>query len=274
MRTDVAVRPHRRLRWSRIALGLVCAPIFLFLMLPLMVVFPLSVSSAPYLQFPPPGFSLRWYESYFGDPVWIDATIRSLMIAATTTLGSLLVGMPLAFSLVRGRYLGRMLLDRLAIAPMIVPTIIISVAVYGIFAKLRLIGAWYGIALAHTILALPFVVIVLGAGLRGLDESLEQAALGLGASRWQAVRHVTLPEIRPSIVTAAVLAFITSFDELVVAMFLAGSQMTLPKKMFDNIRMEIDPTIAAVSVLQILVITAGLLTAQRFGRGATALDVD
>jgi putative spermidine/putrescine transport system permease protein len=182
--------------------------------------------------------------------------------------------MPLAFSLVRGRYPGRMLLDRLAIAPMIVPTIIISVAVYGIFAKLRLIGAWYGIALAHTILALPFVVIVLGAGLRGLDETLEQAALGLGASRWQAVLRVTLPEIRPSIVTAAVLAFITSFDELVVAMFLAGSQMTLPKKMFDNIRMEIDPTIAAVSVLQILVITAGLLIAQRFGRGAAALDVD
>jgi putative spermidine/putrescine transport system permease protein len=274
MSTDVVPRRRRRLRWSRIALGLMCAPIFLFLVLPLVVVFPLSLSSAPYLQFPPPGFSLRWYQSYFGDPVWIDATIRSLVIAATTTLGSLLVGMPLAFSLVRGRYPGRMLLDRLAIAPMIVPTIIISVAVYGIFAKLRLIGAWYGIALAHTILALPFVVIVLGAGLRGLDETLEQAALGLGASRWQAVRHITLPEIRPSIVTAAVLAFITSFDELVVAMFLAGSQMTLPKKMFDNIRMEIDPTIAAVSVLQILVITAGLLIAQRFGRGAAALDVD
>jgi putative spermidine/putrescine transport system permease protein len=274
MSRNVAPRRHSRLRWSRIALGFVCAPIFLFLMLPLVVVFPLSLSSAPYLQFPPPGFSLRWYASYFGDPVWIDATIRSLVIAATTTLGSLLVGMPLAFSLVRGRFLGRVLLDRLAIAPMIVPAIIISVAVYGIFAKLRLIGAWYGIALAHTILALPFVVIVLGAGLRGLDESLEQAALGLGASRWQAVRRVTLPEIRPSIVTAAVLAFITSFDELVVAMFLAGSQMTLPKKMFDNIRMEIDPTIAAVSVLQILVITAGLLIAQRFGRGAAALDVD
>jgi putative spermidine/putrescine transport system permease protein len=108
---------------------------------------------------------------------------------------------------------------------------------------------------------------------RGLDESLEQAALGLGASRWQAIRRVTLPEIRPSIVTAAVLAFITSFDELVVAMFLAGPQMTLPKKMFDNIRMEIDPTIAAVSVLQILIITAALVIAQRFGRGATAVGV-
>jgi putative spermidine/putrescine transport system permease protein len=274
MSTDAKLRRHRRPRWSRVALGLVCAPIFFFLMLPLVVVFPLSVSSAPYLQFPPPGFSLRWYQSYFSDPVWIDATIRSIVIAVTATLSSLLVGMPLAFSLVRGRYFGRLLLDRLAIAPMIVPTIVISVAIYGIFSNLRLIGAWYGIALAHTILALPFVIIILTAGLRGLDESLEQAALGLGASRWQAIQRVTLPEIRPSIVTAAVLAFITSFDELVVAMFLAGSQMTLPKKMFDNIRMEIDPTITAVSVLQILVITTALLLSQRFGRGATVIEVD
>ena len=181
---------------------------------------------------------------------------------------SLLVGTPLAFSLVRGRYPGRALLDRLAAAPMIVPAIVFSVAVYGLFAKLKLIGAWYGIALAHTVLALPFVVIVIGAGLRGFDEALEAAALGLGASRWQAVRRVTLPQIRPSLVSAALLAFVTSFDELVVAMFLAGSEMTLPKKMFDNIRMEIDPTIAAVSVLQIALIVLAVLIAQRFGRGA------
>src|SRR5437660_12905771 len=133
MSTDAKLRRHRRPRWSRVALGLVCAPIFFFLMLPLVVVFPLSVSSASYLQFPPPGFSLRWYQSYFSDPVWIDATIRSIVIAVTATLSSLLVGMPLAFSLVRGRYFGRLLLDRLAIAPMIVPTIVISVAIYGIF---------------------------------------------------------------------------------------------------------------------------------------------
>jgi len=274
MSTRAASSRQLRARLRRLALGLVCTPIFVFLMLPLVVVFPLSLSSAPYLQFPPPGLSWRWYQSYFGDPVWIDATVRSLVIGTTTTLATLAVGMPLAFSLVRGRYWGRKLLDRLAIAPLIVPTIIISVAIYGLFAKLKLIGAWYGIALAHTILALPFVIIILGASLRGLDENLEQAALGLGASRWQVILRITLPEIRPSIVTAAVLAFITSFDELVVAMFLAGPQMTLPKKMFDNIRMEIDPTIAAVSVLQILIITAALMIAQRFGRGATPMDIN
>jgi len=260
--------PRRRPRPGRIVLGAAAALIFAFLILPLVVVFPLSVSSAPYLEFPPPGLSWRWYENYFGDPVWIDATLRSLKIATSAMLLSLLVGTPLAFSLVRGRYPGRALLDRLAAAPMIVPAIVFSVAVYGLFAKLKLIGAWYGIALAHTVLALPLVVIVIGAGLRGFDEALEAAALGLGASRWQAVRRVTLPQIRPSLVSAALLAFVTSFDELVVAMFLAGSEMTLPKKMFDNIRMEIDPTIAAVSVLQIVLIVLAVLIAQRFGRGA------
>jgi putative spermidine/putrescine transport system permease protein len=113
---------RRRGRLRRLALVFVCAPIFLFLMLPLVVVFPLSLSSAPYLQFPPPGLSLRWYQSYFGDPVWIGATVRSLVIGATTTLAALAVGVPLAFSLVRGRYWGRTLLDRLAVAPMIVPS--------------------------------------------------------------------------------------------------------------------------------------------------------
>jgi putative spermidine/putrescine transport system permease protein len=254
-------------------LRLVVGVVFAFLLIPLAIVFPLSVSAAPYLEFPPPGFSWQWYEHYFFDPVWIDATIRSLQIATAAMLLSLAVGLPLAFSLVRGRYPGRALIDRLMATPMIVPAIVISVADYGLFAKLKLIGAWYGLAMAHTVLALPFVVIVLTAGLRGLDPALEQAAIGLGASRLTAVRRVTLPQIAPSLVSAMVLAFIVSFDELVVAMFLAGTQMTLPKKMFDNIRMEIDPTIAAVSVLQILLIAVALAIAARLGRGTETLAV-
>jgi putative spermidine/putrescine transport system permease protein len=154
-----------------------------------------------------------------------------------------------------------------ALAPIIVPTIILSVALYGVFAKLKLIGAWYGLVVAHTVLALPFVVLVMTAGLRDFDRSLEQAAAGLGASRWRTLTRVTLPLLRPSLVSAGLLAFISSFDEVVVALFLAGANMTLPKKMFDNILMEIDPTIASVSVIQILLVTIVMVLIARFGRG-------
>ncbi len=257
---------------SRWALRLFCALVFLFLLVPLLIVFPLSFSSAPFLQFPPPGFSWQWYQRYLHDPVWLDATWRSLEIGAATVVLSLLLGLPLTVGLVRGRFLGRGLLDRLMATPMIVPTVVTSIAIYGLFSRWQLVGTWWGLAVAHTLLALPFVVIVCGAGLRGLDLSLEQAARGLGAREWSVLRRVILPQMGPSLVSAAVLAFITSFDEVVVAMFLAGSRMTLPKKMFDNIRMEIDPTIAAVSVLQILLIGAALavVTALNRGRGGLA----
>jgi putative spermidine/putrescine transport system permease protein len=257
----------RRVALSRRVLVLAGAAIYLFLMLPLLVVFPISLSSAPYMQFPPPGLSWQWYERFLDDPQWIEATWRSLYIGAATALLALALGVPLAFSLVRGTFRGRTLLDRLALAPIIVPTIILSVAVYGLFAKLKLIGAWYGLVVAHTVLALPFVVLVMSAGLRDFDHRLEEAAEGLGASRWRTLSRITLPLLRPSLVSAGLLAFISSFDELVVALFLAGPNMTLPKKMFDNILMEIDPTIAAVSVMQILLVSLVMVLIGRFGRG-------
>ena len=247
-----------------------CAVIYLFLMLPLLVVFPMSLSSAPYLQFPPPGFSWQWYERYLNDPQWIDATVRSLQIGAATATLALALGVPLSFGLVRGKFPGRQMLDRLTMAPIIVPTIIFAVAIYGVFAKLKLIGEWYGLVLAHTVLALPFVVLVMVAGLRDFDRSIEQAAEGLGASRWRILWRVTLPLLRPSLISAGLLAFINSFDEVVVALFLSGARMTLPKKMFDNILMEIDPTIAAVSVMQILLVSIVLFLIGRFGRGLGA----
>ena len=189
-----------------------CGLIYFFLMLPLLVVFPISLSSAPYMQFPPPGLSWQWYERYLDDPQWIDATWRSLYIGSATAVFALALGVPLAFALVRGKFFGRILIDRLALAPVIVPTIILSVAVYGLFAKLKLIGTWYGLVIAHTVLALPFVVLVIGAGLRDFDRSLEQAAEGLGASRWRTLARITLPLLRPSLVSAGLLAFISSFD--------------------------------------------------------------
>ncbi len=247
-----------------------CVAIYFFLMLPLLVVFPISLSSAPYMQFPPPGYSWQWYGRYFADPQWIDATIRSLQIGLATSVLALALGVPLSFALVRGKFPARWLLDRLTMAPIVVPTIVFSVAIYGLFAKMKLIGEWYGLALAHTVLALPFVVLVMIAGLRDFDRALEQAAEGLGASRLRTLRRITLPILRPSLISAGLLAFISSFDEVVVALFLAGARMTLPKKMFDNILMEIDPTIAAVSVMQILLVAIVLFLIGRFGRGLSA----
>lgn len=262
------------MRRGRLLLSVVAGLVFAFMMLPLLVVFPISVSSASYLQFPPPGFSWQWYQRYFEDPVWIEATIRSVKVALLCTAIAMALGVPLSFALVRSRLRFMRVADRVVAAPIIVPTIVISIAIYSLFSKLQLIGAWYGIAIAHAILVLPFVVILVSAGLRTFDEAQEQAAMGLGASWPMAVWRVTLPQLRPSLVSAGFLAFVGSFDELVVAMFLSGAQMTLPKKMFDNIMLEIDPTIAAVSVLQILLACVCLAGAALFGRGVLPAGAD
>lgn len=252
----------------RVGLNLWCGLVFFFLMAPLVVVFPLSFSSSPYLQFPPPGWSLRWYVAYIDSSVWIDATLRSLKIGVCTTVLATVLGTMLAFGLVRGRFVGKGLVNQLSLTPLIVPTIIYSIAAYSLFAQMKLIGDWRAIVLGHTVHAIPYVVIVVGAALRTYDESYELAAMSLGAGRLKAIWRVTLPQIRPALVSGMFLAFISSFDELVVAMFLGGSNMTLPKKMFDNILNEIDPTIAAVSVLQVTLVTILLIVVSRFGAGA------
>lgn len=254
--------PHRRLVHAAAAL------VFAFLVLPLIVVLPTSFTSAEQLSFPPPGFSLRWYRAYLADPAWIEATLRSLGIAAVTTGLATVLGTMLAFSILRGRYPGRGVVSQIATAPLAVPTIVYSVAVYGLFAGLKLVGDWHGVALAHTVHALPFVVLIVGAALRTVDPAQELAAMGLGASRTGAVLRVTLPQIRPALISAAFLAFVSSFDELVIALFLGGVNKTLPMKMFENIQMEIEPTVAAVSMIQIALAAVALAAASRFGRAA------
>ena len=264
--------PGARATPGRIAVRVLAAAVLLFLVLPLAIVFPISFSSSSSLQFPPPGWSLRWYAAYLDDPIWIEATLRSLWIAVVTMGLATPLGLMLAFALVRGNFPGRALANQIATAPLVVPTIIHAVAIYGLFAWLKLIGNWQGVVLGHVVHALPLVVLVVGAALRTVDANLELAALGLGASRWTAIRRVTLPQIRPAIVSASFLSFITSFDELVIAMFLGGSNWTLPKKMFDNIQLEIEPTVAAVSVLQIVLVAIVLALAARFGSGAAPVS--
>lgn len=260
-----AIEPGRAaLRWVLWGFaGLVC----LFLMAPILVVFPLSFSSSPYLEFPPPGLSLQWYKNYVNDLAWMQATVTTLKVAVGTTFLATFLGTLLSFSLVRGRYPGKGIVNAITAAPIIVPNMVIAVAVYGVFARFQLIGEWYGVVLGHTIYAIPFVVLVISPSLRTFDEAQELAAMGMGAGRARAIWLVTLPQIKPALISAAFLAFITSFDELVIALFLSGSNATLPKKMFESIIFEIDPTIAAISVLQIVLVAIVITIASRFGAG-------
>lgn len=231
---------------------LLCLMIFVFLLLPIFIIIPISFSSAKYLQFPPQGFSLQWYHEYFSDRVWISATLLSLRVAAITMVLATILGTMASLALVRGRFRGKGLIHAFLLSPMIIPVIIIAISVYLFFSKLRLIGTGLGLVLAHTILALPFVVVNVSATLKGFDETLERAAMSLGANRFQALMKITFPLIRPGIISGALFAFVTSFDEVVIAIFISGAYaVTLPKQMWDGIRISINPTIAAVSSLLI-----------------------
>lgn len=264
---------RRRGGRARLALRVYVAAVCVFLMAPLFIVFPLSLSAASYLQFPPPGLSLQWFAKFFGSESWMAATVRSVEIASATALLALALGVPFAFHLARTRRrLVAAALDRLALLPLVVPTIVTAVALYGVFAPLRLIGTWYALVLAHTVIALPFVTVVVAAALGNFDMTLEQAAQGLGAGRAGAVFHVTLPQIRASLIAGGFFAFMASFDDLVIALFLSGSNMTLPRKTFEDIMYAIDPTIAAVSVLQILFVAAAGLVWYAVRRAARAHD--
>jgi putative spermidine/putrescine transport system permease protein len=242
--------------------------VLLYLILPIFVVVPLSFSSSPHLQFPPPGFSMRWYAGYFGNPAWLNPTLLSIEVAVACTVLSTTLGTFAAYGLVRGRLRASGLLTGLLISPMIVPAIVLGVALYSRFAAWGMIGSFLSLTISHAIGALPYVVIIVSATLAGFDASLERASLTLGAGPARTFAKITVPLIKAGIISAALLAFIHSFDELVISMFVAGARVqTLPLKMWENIRAEIDPTIAAVSCLLILlpVVLLGLnWSAQRW----------
>ena len=249
---------------ARIAGGVLVGAVLLFLVLPIAVVVLLSLSSASYLRFPPPGLSLRWYGAYLGSNEWLGSTLLSLMVAAAVVVLATGLGTLAAFGLQRLSPRWRVAAGGLILSPLIVPTVVVAIGVYYAYARYGLIGSPVALVLAHTCLAVPFVVTSVSASLQGFDRRLERAALSLGASRWGTVRQVTLPIILPGVVVGALFAFITSFDELVVALFLSGSSaVTLPRRMWDDIRFAIDPTIAAVSTVTIAVTV--LLLAGSYG---------
>jgi ABC-type spermidine/putrescine transport system permease subunit II len=228
----------------------------------------MSFSPKRILEFPPEGFSFKWYASYFTNAQWIGATLRSFRVALGVSFLSTVLGVLAAFGLIRGRYRGKGLLMAFILSPLIVPVIIKAVSVYYFFNKLHLVGTELGLVLAHTASGIPYNVIIIASTLVNLDETLEKASMNLGANRIQTFFRVTLPLIRPGLVSAALFAFISSFDELIIAIFISGVKaITLPKMMWDGIRFEVNPTLTAISSILILLSTVLLLSSEYLPRG-------
>ena len=237
-----------------LAFGVVLGLLLFFLVLPTLIVLPMSLGESAYLEFPPKGISLKWYREYLTDPDWISATFFSLRIALATTAAATVLGTMAAIGIVRGALPGTSVILALVMSPLIVPHIVIAVAVFIMFAPLRLTGSFFGFLIAHTMLAAPYVVITVIAALQRFDPTLELAALNCGASRSRAFFSIVLPNIAPGVAAGAVFAFLASFDEATVALFISGVEgKTLTRKMFEDIDFNLTPVIAAVSTLLVAV---------------------
>ena len=254
----------RQLRLSHVLFTVLVAAILLYLIVPVLIVVPMSFSASQYLEFPPREWSLRWYRNYFGSTAWMQATRTSLLAGLWTVVVATPLGTMAAYGLhaSRWRFAGSATL--LLLTPMVVPVILIGIGVFYAYVKLKLVNSLLGLVLAHSMLAVPVVMMVVGSSLKSFDLNQELVARSLGASRARAFWLVTLPQIRFSVVTAGVLAFLTSFDEIIVSMFVSGGDhSTLTRNMFMSLRDQVDPTIAAISTL-IVAVTSLLLVFTQF----------
>jgi putative spermidine/putrescine transport system permease protein len=254
---------------ARILLPIYFALVALYLLFPLLVVVPISFVDSRFLQFPPEALSLRWYRNYFEDPDFLDATIFSFMIGVPSCLIATTLGTLAALGMTRTRFFGKGVIYALMISPIIVPVIIVSLALYIFFARLDLIGSPFGLILAHSILAMPFSVLIVSATLEHFDVTLERAARVLGAGPIRTFWHVTFPAIRPAVLASAIFGFFISFDELIVALFVMGRRQTLPVRIWQDLRFEIDPTVAAVASLLIALTAVGIGFGAMFQMRAT-----
>ncbi len=243
--------------------------ILTFLVVPTLVVVPMSFSSASYLTFPPPGWSFRWYENFFALDKWTDAALLSLEIGVITTVLSTLLGSIAAYSLVRTDST-RGLLMGLFVSPILVPPIVLAVGLYALYIDLGILGTKLGLVIGHSISSMAYVVVIVSATLSRFDFNLERASMSLGAGPIRTFFRITLPVIRPGIIAGALFAFINSFDELVVSVLVSGvGRQTLPVVMWSNLRNEIDPTVAAISTMLVLLPLLWLVTLEITRRSQT-----
>lgn len=223
---------------------------YLFLLLPSLIVIPISFGNPGQIEFPPTQFSTALYQRFFTDATWWGSLVQSLLVATLTTALTILLAVPASYALARSDFPGRQALRGFFIMPMLVPVIVLGLGLYLQFSTLGLLDTTAGIVAAHVMLAAPFVVIAVTAGISQLDETLEKVALIMGASRATVFLRVLVPQLRSPIAVGALFAFLTSLDEVVVAYFITGTKsLTLPVKMYSSIRWELSPVIAAVSTL-------------------------
>jgi putative spermidine/putrescine transport system permease protein len=227
--------------------------ILIYLIAPILLIAPLSLSSSQYLRFPPPGWSTQWYREFFTTPAWIESLWNSLLISLIAAAIATVIGSAAAFGLARGTFPLRNALLAFFLSPMIVPPVVLAISLYGLYVHLGVIGGRTGIIIGHIVYVTPLVIITVISSLLRFDDIYERASLSLGAGRVRTALLVTIPNIWTGLFSAFLLAFVSSFDELVIAMFVGGSTMTLPRKMWEDLVVIAEPTQAAASVVLVAV---------------------
>lgn len=243
----------RRFSPGSLALRAVVALICAFLIIPTLIVIPMSFGTASYIEFPPSGMTLRWFSTFFEDSDWVGALLFSAQVALGTTISATIIGTLASVALVRGDLPGKEFVQALTLSPLIVPHIVVGVALFLVFAPLRLTGNFVGFLIAHTMLAVPYVVLTVSASLQRFDVTLELAALSCGAGRIRTFFSIVLPNILPSVAAGAVFAFLSSFDEATVAFFISDvGGKTITRKMFEDIDYNLTPVVAAASTMLVV----------------------
>jgi putative spermidine/putrescine transport system permease protein len=249
----------------RAVLLVFCGLVATWLVAPSLVVIPLSFTDRPSFKFPPSGWSTQWYVNFFTDPSWLWSLEASIRVGLLVAVVATVCGTAAAVAFSRTRFFGDQGLRALLLSPMIVPVIVVSIGIYAIYLRLNLLGTTLGFVVAHSVLALPFVIIPVSASLQGFDRRLEDAAAICGASRWTTFRTVTLPQVAPGVLSGALFAFATSFDEVVLSLFIQSPYLqTLPVRMYSSVTRDTDPTIAAAATVILALTTALAIVASIF----------
>jgi putative spermidine/putrescine transport system permease protein len=227
--------------------------ILLYLVAPVIVVVATAFTTTAYPVFPPQGFTLKWFERFLGMPEFTEAVRRSTFLALSSTTVATMLGTFSALALARYRFRGREAISAFMLSPILFPTIVFGLALLVFYSRIGLSGSFAGLVIAHSVLTTPFVIRLVMASLAEFDPAVEEASRNLGAGWWRTFLQVTLPLIRPGVLAGAVFAFIISFDELVVTLFLAGPDMTtLPVRIYTYVEFSSDPTISAISTMLIM----------------------